>query len=170
MATRLEDIRPPMIDIADEGAPRPRQEGLAGGPYKLSPSVAAYRQDDPEGQYVCASCAAFKEPKHCMALKSTVEPTGHCDLWEPAPGGTDQDTPQPVNRKQVNYEQHRQGVNCEQCIRFEAPDQCSIVQGEVAPVGFCRLFDRSVERPQGRTGGLGQAATDLLMGQIPGGI
>lgn len=49
-----------------------------------------------------------------------------------------------VPQRQVNYRQAEQGQSCGNCIFFEGPDQCRLVQGPVSSTGLSDLW-QSVE-------------------------
>lgn len=36
----------------------------------------------------------------------------------------------------------KNGKECDQCQHFQAPNSCRIVEGEIAPTGYCILFSK----------------------------
>lgn len=166
MATRQLDIPTSILDsdiTSETGAPRPEQERLRGGPYKVDKQTALYRDDDPIGSYQCNNCAAFIKPKKCLILTSRVTAVGHCDQWRPSPGGTTRPTDEPLFRRNVNYQEHEDGVSCDDCVRFNAPDQCSYVLGDVTANGSCKAFKRKQAQPRLGLGSL----TSTLATELP---
>ncbi|HEV7263579.1 MAG TPA: high-potential iron-sulfur protein [Falsiroseomonas sp.] len=46
-----------------------------------------------------------------------------------------------VSKAEANYQDNpKDGQRCAGCRYFSAPNQCSIVKGEVAPEGWCRFW------------------------------
>ena len=58
---------------------------------------------------------------------------------------------QQVSKQVVAYQDQPNGdKRCDRCVQFQPPTACKVVQGQVRPEGFCRLF---VARPRSSTSG-----------------
>jgi len=58
---------------------------------------------------------------------------------------------QQVSKQVVAYQDQPNGdKRCDRCVQFQPPMACKVVQGQVRPEGFCRLF---VARPRSSTSG-----------------
>lgn len=146
----------------DRLAPQPEQEVVAGTSYKVPKTIAGYREDDPDGVFLCASCAAFVPDTSCLLLKTKVDADGHCNMWQLGPGATKEQAEDLLLKSEVNFGVSPNGFNCESCTRFRSPDQCSVVVGAVKPTGLCNLFRRAPTRVPA---GLGMATR--LLGAVP---
>ncbi len=48
---------------------------------------------------------------------------------------------QKVQKPTVQYQdQPKNGAECDQCVHFVAPSSCKLVDGTIAPKGWCLLF------------------------------
>lgn len=51
-----------------------------------------------------------------------------------------------IDKTEAEYQDSpRGGARCERCTMFEAPDACTLVEGEVEARGWCRYFERQDE-------------------------
>jgi hypothetical protein len=51
-------------------------------------------------------------------------------------------TPPKLSQAAAQYQDHpRGGLSCIGCTFFQRPRSCKVVQGEISPNGWCRLFD-----------------------------
>jgi hypothetical protein len=47
-----------------------------------------------------------------------------------------------ISRAQAAYQDKPQGgLSCQSCTFFRKPHACQVVEGEISPDGWCRLFD-----------------------------
>jgi hypothetical protein len=61
-----------------------------------------------------------------------------------------------ISQKAVAYQDHPQGKKrCDECVQFQPPNACKIVDGIISPQGFCGIF-----MPRGQAAG--QSAAILL--------
>ena len=51
--------------------------------------------------------------------------------------------PEKVSKKSVDYSHGMKAAHCGICTHFEKPSACSRVTGLIAPVCWCRLFERT---------------------------
>jgi len=162
---------PPDVPLAIEEprAPRPEQEQLPEGPYKIPPELAGYVETDPEGQYHCRSCIAFGADRKCLALAKTVSgDEGTCSLWKYGPNTASASTPAqtPPTKSEAGYEEDPRPFSCSECARFTPPDECSYIASRVSPKGHCWFFKRAVtEKPTSKRPGLGTLILGGLTGQ-----
>jgi hypothetical protein len=50
--------------------------------------------------------------------------------------------PPKMSQAAAQYQDHpRGGLSCIGCTFFQQPRSCKVVQGEISPNGWCRLFD-----------------------------
>jgi hypothetical protein len=55
--------------------------------------------------------------------------------------GAQAQAPQKLAQKVVQYQtQPKNGQMCSGCVNFEAPDGCKLVEGPIAPGGWCIAF------------------------------
>jgi hypothetical protein len=55
---------------------------------------------------------------------------------------TAQTPPRKISQAQAAYQDKPQGgLTCEACTFFRKPHACQVVEGQVSPDGWCRLFD-----------------------------
>jgi hypothetical protein len=55
-----------------------------------------------------------------------------------------------ISQTAVAYQDHPEGdKRCGKCLQFQQPSSCKIVDGEISPQGFCRIFIplRQASRP-----------------------
>jgi hypothetical protein len=46
-----------------------------------------------------------------------------------------------ISKIAVNHQDHPDGdERCDNCIQFQPPDACKVVEGSISPQGFCRIF------------------------------
>jgi len=46
-----------------------------------------------------------------------------------------------VTQKAVGYQDTPQGAQrCDNCMQFEAPSSCKVVEGTIAPAGWCKIY------------------------------
>jgi hypothetical protein len=61
-----------------------------------------------------------------------------------AAGGRDgiAEAPSKTSQAAAQYQDHpRGGLSCIGCTFFRRPRSCQVVEGEISPNGWCRLFD-----------------------------
>lgn len=47
-----------------------------------------------------------------------------------------------VSKQEAEYQdQPRGGLRCAGCTFFVKPNACKLVEGEISPMGWCKLFD-----------------------------
>ncbi len=52
------------------------------------------------------------------------------------------ETPVKMSRVEARYQDMpRGGLSCAGCTFFRRPRSCQVVQGDISPNGWCRLFD-----------------------------
>lgn len=50
--------------------------------------------------------------------------------------------PRKLTKAEAKYQDHPNDIQmCSTCTRFVKPNQCKVVDGDVSPDGWCRLFD-----------------------------
>jgi hypothetical protein len=48
---------------------------------------------------------------------------------------------QKVSQADAKYQaQPKDGQQCDACVQFQAPNACKLVDGNIAPAGWCQLF------------------------------
>jgi hypothetical protein len=48
---------------------------------------------------------------------------------------------QKVSQADAKYQaQPKDGQQCDGCVQFQAPSSCKLVDGNIAPTGWCQLF------------------------------
>ena len=48
-----------------------------------------------------------------------------------------------VQQNTVSYQAKPKGTQrCEECVNFQAPNACKMVDGEITPQGWCSLFTK----------------------------
>jgi len=48
---------------------------------------------------------------------------------------------QKVSQADAKYQaQPKDGQQCDGCVQFQAPNACKLVDGNIAPAGWCQLF------------------------------
>jgi len=48
-----------------------------------------------------------------------------------------------VSQKVVGYQETPKGAQrCDNCAQFEAPSACKVVDGDIAPAGWCKVYVR----------------------------
>jgi hypothetical protein len=48
---------------------------------------------------------------------------------------------QKISQANAKYQDHPNGeARCDQCLQFQAPNSCKLVDGEIKPDGWCQLF------------------------------
>jgi hypothetical protein len=48
---------------------------------------------------------------------------------------------QKVSQADAKYQDHpKDGQQCDGCAQFQAPNACKLVDGNIAPAGWCQLF------------------------------
>lgn len=55
-----------------------------------------------------------------------------------------------ISKAAVAYQDHPEDdKRCGKCLQFQAPDSCRMVDGQISPQGFCRIFmaARQATRP-----------------------
>jgi hypothetical protein len=63
---------------------------------------------------------------------------GACAGFLPRAGAA---APQKKPKMQVAYQNRPKGINsCATCSFFQAPKSCTLVEGEVSPNGWCKLY------------------------------
>ena len=46
-----------------------------------------------------------------------------------------------ISKQAVAYQDHPEGVKrCSDCVQFQPPDACKMVDGAINPQGYCRIF------------------------------
>jgi hypothetical protein len=46
-----------------------------------------------------------------------------------------------VSQQQAQYQDKpKNGQQCDACLQFEAPSSCKLVEGKIAPQGWCMFF------------------------------
>ena len=46
-----------------------------------------------------------------------------------------------MSQKAVNYQDHPEGnKRCDNCLQFQPPDACKMVEGSISPQVSCRIF------------------------------
>jgi hypothetical protein len=57
-------------------------------------------------------------------------------------GAMAQPAPVRISRADANYQDTpRGGLSCAGCSFFRRPRSCQVVEGDISPTGWCRLFD-----------------------------
>jgi hypothetical protein len=57
-------------------------------------------------------------------------------------GGRDAAAPARMSQAAAEYQDHpRGGLSCIGCTFFRRPRSCQVVEGDISPRGWCRLFD-----------------------------
>jgi hypothetical protein len=52
------------------------------------------------------------------------------------------EAPPRLSRAQARYQDRpRGGISCVACSFFRKPRSCQVVEGDISPSGWCRLFD-----------------------------
>lgn len=47
------------------------------------------------------------------------------------------------SKKVANYQESpKNGEKCSECTYFEKPDSCKVVEGTIAPEGWCKLYHK----------------------------
>ena len=48
-----------------------------------------------------------------------------------------------ADKKSMQYQdQPKNGQECDQCVYFQAPNKCGIVDGDISPKGWCLAFNK----------------------------
>lgn len=62
-------------------------------------------------------------------------------LWG-APARSATGVPRKLTKAEAKYQDHPNDIQmCSSCTQFVTPNRCKVVDGDVSPDGWCRLFD-----------------------------